>query len=272
MGLALPAADTPRAWAELAADVFLRPPAPTRVPPREQNYLVAAVRGTVATRGGELVTWTWGAADRPRVLLAHGWAGRGAQLGAFAEPLVAAGYRVVTFDGPGHGESPGTEAHVPLFAQCIADIGEKLGGLHTVIGHSMGAASAAMATVMGLVPRGLVLIAPPLSHRGRVERVAARLELEPEVRKLFLGAAERRVGWKDEDVDMRVVARRAPCPVVVFHDPADEDTAFAESAEFVAVWRGARLVPCPGRGHFRILVTAEVVGETVRFLKGLSRK
>jgi hypothetical protein len=51
-----------------------------------------------------------------------------------------------------------------------------------------------MATVMGMKPRGLVLIAPPLSHRGRVERVAARLELEPEVRKRFLSVAERRVG------------------------------------------------------------------------------
>ncbi|MBC7367179.1 MAG: alpha/beta fold hydrolase [Undibacterium sp.] len=269
LGLPLPAADTPEAWAELAVDVFLRPPAPTRVPPREQSYLAGATRGTVATRAGELATWTWSAVDRPLVLLAHGWAGRGAQLGAFAEPLVAAGFRVVAFDGPGHGASPGTEAHVPLFAQCIAEIAEKSGGAHAVVGHSMGAASAAMATVMGLKPRGLVLIAPPLSHRGRVERVAARLELEPEVRKLFLGAAERRVGWKDEDVDMRVVARRAPCPVVVFHDPEDEATAFTESEEFVAEWSGARLVPCPGRGHFRILVTAEVVEETVRFLVGL---
>lgn len=269
LGLALPTVETPAAWAELAVDVFLRPPPPTRVPPREQNYLAGATRGSVATRAGELATWTWGAVDQPLVMLAHGWAGRGSQLGAFAEPLVAAGFRVLTFDGPGHGESPGTEAHVPLFAQCIVEISGNLGGAHAVIGHSMGAASAAMATVMGLKPRGLVLIAPPMSHRGRVERVAARLELEPEVRELFPGAAERRVGWKDEDVDMRVVARRAPCPVVVFHDPADEDISFKESEEFVAEWPGARLVPCPGRGHFRILVTTEVVEETVRFFAGL---
>jgi len=64
---------------------------------------------------------------------------------------------------------------------------------------------------------------------------------------------------------MRVVARQAPCPVRVFHDPDDEDTSFKESAEFVAEWRGARLVPCPGRGHFRILVTTEVVLASVNF-------
>ena len=77
-----------------------------------------------------------------------------------------------------------------------------------MIGHSMGAASAAMATMLGLAPKGLVMIAPPLSHRRRMERVAERLELESEVRERFFVAAERRVGWKDTDVDMRVVARR----------------------------------------------------------------
>jgi alpha-beta hydrolase superfamily lysophospholipase len=106
------------------------------------------------------------------VILAHGWAGRAAQLGALAEPLVAAGFRVVAFDAPAHGESPGREAHVPMLAECIVEIATQQGGLRAVIGHSAGAASAALATLMGLEPRGLVLIAPPLSHRRRVERVA----------------------------------------------------------------------------------------------------
>ena len=268
-GLNLPATDAPEAWAELAVNVFLRPPPPSRMPPREQGYLATAVRGTVATRHGELAQWTWGEAGAPTALLVHGWAGRAAQLGAFAAPLVAAGFRVVAFDGPAHGESPGRQAHVPMLAECIADIAGKTGGVHAVIGHSMGAASAAMATMVGLVPRGLVLIAPPLSHRGRAERVAARLELTTEVKEAFFLAAERRTGWKDADVDMRVVARRAPCPALVLHDPEDDSTDYAGSVEFTALWSGARLVPCPGRGHIRILATAEVVAEAVRFVTAL---
>lgn len=268
-GLSRPATDTPEAWAELAVDVFLRPPPPSRMPPREQGYLASAVRGTVGTRHGELAQWTWGGAGARTVLLVHGWAGRASQLGAFAEPLVAAGFRVMAFDGPAHGESPGCQAHVPMLAECIADIAGQTGGVHAVIGHSMGAASAAMATMVGFVPRGLVLIAPPLSHRRRAERVAARMELTPAVWSAFFAAAERRTGWKDADVDMRVVARRAPCPVLVLHDPEDDSTDYAGSVEFTALWAGARLVPCPGRGHIRILATAEVVSEAVRFVAAL---
>jgi pimeloyl-ACP methyl ester carboxylesterase len=268
-GLSWPATDGPEAWAELAVDVFLRPPPPSRMPPREQSYLASAVRGTVGTRHGKLAQWTWGHADAPTVLLVHGWAGRAAQLGAFAAPLVAAGFRVVAFDGPAHGESGGREAHVPMLAECIADIAGQSGALRAIIGHSMGAASAAMATYIGTVPRGLVLIAPPLSHRGRAERVAARLELTPEVRAAFFLAAERRTGWKDEVCDMRVVARRGPCPALVLHDPEDDSTDYAGSVEFTALWAGARLVPCPGRGHIRILATADVVAEAVRFVGAL---
>ena len=270
-GLAWPEAETPAALAELATEIFLRPPPPSRVSPREQGYLATARRSLTATDAGALATWTWGAEDAPAVLLVHGWAGRGAQLGAFAAPLVAAGFRVVAFDGPAHGESPGVVAHVPLLAQCIVEIGASIGGVRAVVGHSMGAASAAMATLLGLAPRGLVLIAPPLSHRGRVERVAARMELAPQVREQFFAAAERRVGWKDDDVDMRIVARRAPCAALVLHDPGDDNTEFAGSEDFVRLWAGARLVPCPGRGHIRILATGEVVAVAVRFVAGLER-
>jgi len=268
-GLAWPADESAETLAEVAVDVFLRPPPPSRMMPREAVYLETAVRGTVATRAGELATWTWGAGGRPRIILVHGWAGRGAQVGAFAGPLVAAGFDVVTFDGPAHGESPGLEASVPQLAECIVEIAAQRGGVHAVIGHSMGAASAAMATMIGLTPKGLVMIAPPLSHRRRMERVAGSLELGAEVRERFFAAAERRVGWKDDDVDMRVVARRAPCPALVFHDPQDDNTEFAGSEEFVVGWRGARLVPCPGRGHIRILATGEVVAEAVRFVSEL---
>ena len=268
-GLAWPEVATAGGLAELAVDVFLRPPPPSRMTPREAGYLETARRGMLATRAGALAAWTWGSETAPVVGLVHGWAGRGSQLGAFAAPLVTAGFRVVAFDGPAHGESPGVEASVPRLAECIVEIASQRGGVHALIGHSMGAASAAMATMIGLTTKGLVMIAPPLSHRRRMERVAAGLELTPEVRTLFYATAERRVGWKDEDVDMRVVARRAPCPVLVFHDPQDDHTDFSGSEEFVAQWSGARLVPCPGRGHLRILATPEVVAETVRFVAAL---
>lgn len=269
LGLTVPAdpLDDPAAG-ELAAAVFLRP-ARTRRPGREDGYLESARRGRLSSPAGELVAWTWGEAGRPLVLLVHGWEGRGSQLGAFAGPLVAAGFRAVTFDGPAHGESPGEEASVPVFARVIAALPAVLGPVHGIVGHSMGAASAGLATDLGLRPRGLAFLAPPLWQKGRLAYLADRMQLPLAARPAFFAAVERRTAWPLERSDLRVVARAAPCPLVVFHDPGDADTDYAGSEELVARWAGARLVPCPGRGHNRILTTADVIAETVRFLVGL---
>ena len=51
------------------------------------------------TTSGRLATWQWG--DGRAILLVHGWGSRGARLGSFVEPIVAAGCSAVTFDAPG---------------------------------------------------------------------------------------------------------------------------------------------------------------------------
>ena len=270
-GLTVPAGPLDEAaLGELASALYLRP-ARTRRPPREEGYLEAAQPFTLASPAGGLAAWSWGAAGRPLVVLVHGWEGRGSQLGSLAVPLVAAGFRVVTFDGPAHGDSPGEEASVPLLAQVIAGLPAQLGPVHAVAGHSLGAAGAALATTLGLAPRGLVFYAPPLWQRGRLDYAAGRMQLSPAATRAFFAGVERRTAWPLERVDMRVVARAAPCPLVVFHDPGDADTDYAGSEELVALWPGARLVPCPGRGHNRILTTPEVSAATVRFVAVLPR-
>ena len=265
-----PGPQTTEVLGELATSIFLHPLRAGRRVPREEAYLESAKSRRVPTSAGDLAVWQWGEDAAPMVLLVHGWEGHGAQLGAFAAPLVAAGFCVRTFDAPGHGDSPGDETSVPQIARLLGKIvGASDGSMHAMIGHSMGAAAAAMATLYGLAPRGLVLLAPPLSQRERMERVAARMELDPAVRAAFFAAVARRTGARDDEADMRVLARKAPCPMLAFHDPADTDTDFAEAEKIVALWRGARMVACPGRGHYRLLATATVVREAVEFVRGL---
>src|SRR5262245_14171103 len=90
----------PGVAARLAERLFLTPPRHP-APDRERDLLAVARTGVVRVNGGRVRTWTLGAG--PRILLVHGWGGRGGQLGAFVEPLVARGFSVVWFDGPAHG-------------------------------------------------------------------------------------------------------------------------------------------------------------------------
>ena len=264
-GVPVPAALDDTSAGELAAAVFLRP-ARTRRPAREEGYLESARRCGVASPVGELAAWTWGEPGRPLVVLVHGWEGRGSQLGALAAPLAAAGLRVLAFDAPAHGDSPGEEASVPVIARTLAGLPATWGPLHAIVGHSMGAAAAGVATDMGLRLNRMVFIAPPLWQRGRLVYIAERMQLPAAAQPSFFAAVERRTDWPLERSDLRLVARAAPCPLVVFHDPGDADTDFVGSEELVRLWTGARLVPCPGRGHNRILTTPAVIEEAVRFV------
>lgn len=264
-----PPPHSPEVMGELAASIFLHPMRNTRRMPRELGYLGTAKRLALPTTAGELAAWQWGEPGRPLVGLLHGWEGHGAQLGAFAAPLAAAGFRVLAFDAPGHGDSPGEECSAPLMGRLIVALQAQVGKFHALVAHSMGCAAAAMAAMQGARPKGMVFLAPPLSQLDRVERMCRRMEIGPEVAVYFKTAIARRTQLPYEQASMLPVAAQAPCPLLALHDPEDTDTDYRATEQFVAQWRGARLVPCPGRGHYRLLSTPEVVRQSVEFIAGL---
>ncbi len=71
-------------------------------------------------------------------------------MGAFVEPLAAAGFRVVTFDAPGHGHSTGRRSSLVEMADAVSDVGREFGPLYAIVAHSAGAAVTTMALADGL--------------------------------------------------------------------------------------------------------------------------
>ncbi|MGH7521389.1 MAG: alpha/beta hydrolase, partial [Gemmatimonadales bacterium] len=56
-------------------------------------FLARGERFTLRVDGRRVVGWRWGDPAAPAVYLSHGWGSRGARFAAFADPLLAAGYR-----------------------------------------------------------------------------------------------------------------------------------------------------------------------------------
>ena len=54
-------------------------------------------------------------ASLKKILLVHGWSGRGTQLVKFASAFQELGYQIVSFDAPAHGKSPGSTTLMPEF-------------------------------------------------------------------------------------------------------------------------------------------------------------
>jgi pimeloyl-ACP methyl ester carboxylesterase len=257
----------------LAERLFTTPRRHAR-PDRERAVLADAREGIVDVQlraphshGAtcSVPTWRWGYG--PVVLLVHGWEGRGSQLGAFVEPLVAAGFSVVTFDAPGHGNSPDRRLYLTDLADCIVDVAAAVGPVHAIIGHSFGAAGVLLAGARnGLsVPR-TIAIAPNVIIEDAVRRFADVVGLDTGDRTALEQRLAASSGLSVEDLSVeRLVAGREGGMLVV-HDRDDREVSFRHGEALVSAWRGAELVTTTGLGHRRILRDPGVLARVVDFV------
>lgn len=250
---------SPALAGRLAATLFARPRRHAR-PERERELIE---RGNQVGLPGGLHATAWGAGAA--VLLVHGWEGRGAQLGAMVDPLVAAGYRVVALDGPAHGDSPGSTTTGPEFADAMVAARDAVGPLAAIVAHSFGGFASLLAISRGLRAERLVTIAAPSSVPEILDDFVRLVGLSPRAQSSMVRALEQRVGAGMESFDITAFAGAVRVPVLVAHDTDDREVSYAHAVR-LADALGARLLTTSGLGHRRVLFAPEVVSAVVEFV------
>jgi len=255
---------SPAAAAAVLERLFLRPMRPTR-PAREEAWLSTARRSGVRFDDArKLPVYEWGTG--PAVLLVHGWAGRGSQLGAWVAPLVASGRRVVAFDAPAHGDADGDRTAIPEFVRAIELVAEAAGPVSAIVAHSMGTAAATVALSRGLRVERVVYLAPPATPRLYLRRLARFLGFSDAVVVRTEGRIQRRFDARFDELDTLALAPRLHVPMWVAHDVGDTEVPTAEGRALVAAWPGAGLRVTEGLGHRRIVRDPSVIEDGVGFL------
>ncbi|HLD68061.1 MAG TPA: alpha/beta fold hydrolase [Pseudomonas sp.] len=239
---------------------------PRDLPPRDWELPLLARSERVTLRFG-LSALRWGSG--PAVLLLHGWEGRPTQFAALIEALVAAGYGVVALDGPAHGRSPGREANVVLFARALLEAASELPPLHAVIGHSMGGASALLATQLGLRTEALVTIAAPSRILGLLRGFARFMGLPARARAQFVRLVEQHAGMPAAQLD--VARYHLDIPGLVVHAEDDPMVPVGEAEVIHQAWIDSRLLRLPQGGHQRVLGDPRLVEAVLQLLAGLSQ-
>jgi pimeloyl-ACP methyl ester carboxylesterase len=249
-------------WADR---LFFTPPRP-RLTRRRRAALVSAAPCAVPFGGGMLPAWRWGRG--PTVLLVHGWGSRGGHLLAFVPALLDAGFSPVAFDAPAHGEARGRRTNVPEMARALMAVAEAAGPVHGIVAHSVGAAVTALALQRGVMASRVVFLAPAGNPEGFTRTFAARLGLGPASLRMMTARAERRIGVRFADLDVRVLARGQTVPLLVIHDREDEQIGWSDGAAVAEAWPGAELMVTRGLGHHRVLKDAGVIARAAAFVAG----
>lgn len=206
---------------------------------------------------------------RPVVLLVHGWAGHAMQMHGLAQTLAAQGFDPVLLDFPGHGRSGAWRSTLPQFARALHVAASRLGPLHGLVAHSLGAVSALHAAARGLAVRRLVLIAPAAPPAQFLGWFAGSFGLDA-----GLPARMRRRIEVAEAVDLAEfepewLGARIGQPCLVVHDEGDRVAPVAAGERVVAALHDARLHTTRGLGHRRVLDDAEVARVVAAHLSGV---
>ncbi|MFW2373260.1 MAG: alpha/beta hydrolase [Gammaproteobacteria bacterium] len=236
------------------------------LPRRELEWLEKASQYSLKSESAELAIYSWG--EGPVVLLVHGWSGRAVQLGAFAQPLVDAGFRVVAFDAPAHGRSPGKKTNVFRIIEAMKLVVDDTGPVHAIICHSFGAVVTARALATGLSANKVVCICPPAHTDYLIESFCQTLKVPEATQALFVKKIEHRFG---DDVRSLIAtefnARVLTIPALIIHDKNDKEVPWQQGERLANAWAGSRLQLTEGLGHRRILRNKEVVNMAVDFIR-----
>ena len=224
----------------------------------------------VQTLAGPLQTYVYDPDRRRRgtVLLVHGWTSEAAFMTAFIEPLRRSGLRVVAFDFPAHGHSPGRCTNLAECARAMLSVADHYGPITAAVAHSFGGFVSLLVAEGGApLPHAhpisrFVLLACPNRLADVTRNFGTQLGLDARAQRAYERHLER-VGRRPVATFSAVnLLRAVSAPTLVIHGRDDIEVPFANAEEIVAGSPLARLQAFDGLGH-RTLLYAPPVFRTV---------
>lgn len=219
--------------------------------------------------GGELAVTTWGTRG-PSVLLMHGWGGSRAQMTGLVDPLLFAGYRVVAYDQPAHGDSTGKITNLLEIAPTMDLIAKQEGAFDVIIAHSFGTliTSYALAALKLPSPTRLVYLGAFNQLLESLPRFQTLAGLSDEIMNGLRAMMYENFG-KDvlDAIVNEMLVPQIQIPALMFHDLADNVTPIEDSRAIARAWKQARLIETEGLGHRGALQSKSIHEQILKFLK-----
>lgn len=202
-----------------------------------------------------------------KILIVHGWSGRGTQLFKISDTLLAEGYSTVSFDAPAHGASAGNSSLMGDFIESILEIDKTMGPFYAIIGHSLGGMAVLNAMKQGLKVTSAVAIGSGDIIEDVIENFVKKLGLNSKYVPLLIRHFEKKLGTKMSDHAAFRAASTITVPVLVLHDKHDPEVPVKTAHNIYKHLNKGKLELTENLGHRKILGNAAVISKIITFIK-----
>ena len=252
---------------QFAAKLFTSP-IKHKIPKRELEMDSKSIQKLIEipSINKKVVLYQYGKSSK-KILLVHGWSGRGTQLFKIADELVKAGYSTISFDAPAHGKSPGKTTIMSEFVETILEIDKQFGPFEAAVGHSLGGMSLLNAVKKGFKINHLAIIGSGDVVQDILDDFVAKLELKPSISSKLREHFEKKYGQEMDSYSGYKSAMEIAIPVLVIHDKNDPEVSVNAGINIHNHLKNGTLYLTEGLGHRKILGNPLVIEKVVQFVK-----
>lgn len=258
---------SPKLTTQFAAKLFTTP-IKHKIPKREFQMDKQSIQDDVLIPSINKTIKTYQYGNSPKkILLVHGWSGRGTQLVKIADELIKQGYSTISFDAPAHGKSKGNSSIMTEFIASILMLEKKYGPFEFAIGHSLGGMAIINAIKQNLNVKKAVIIGSGDLIQDIISDFIRNLGLKPQIGDRMREHFEKKFGEPMNNYSTSVVSKNIETPVLIIHDNDDYDVNVKCAHNIHSHLKNSKLMITNNLGHRKILGNEKVINEISNFIR-----
>ncbi|MDP2067469.1 MAG: alpha/beta hydrolase [Lutibacter sp.] len=253
--------------AVLYAIKLFRTPIRFKTPARENMMADSAQKKLVMIPelNKEVMVYSYGYSKR-KILLIHGWSGRGTQLFKIADKLLENGFMTISFDAPAHGKSSGKTTMMNEFVKTALFLEKEFGPFDIAIGHSLGGMTVLNSVKLGLNVKKAIVIGSGDVITDIIKEFVAKIQLKLKLVNKIKQHFYRKFGEDIDNYSAYIAAKSVKIPTLVLHDTEDKDVPVSCAHHIRQNLEQGEILITNGLGHSRILKDSKVIGRIIEFI------